>query len=91
MEPKIKLQSKKLPSGRYQIHFSTTGPEGDWYGYLLAEPRTPLQEVVMKISRHVGAAASPDRYFQPNLFSLRSREVRANRIFLFKRKYHEAA
>jgi len=64
---------------------STSGPEGDWYGYLLAEPRTPLQEVVMKISRHVEAAASPDRYFQPNLFSLRSREVRVNRIFLFKR------
>jgi hypothetical protein len=91
MEPKIKLHSKKLPSGRYQIRFTTSGPDGDWYGYVLAEPRTPLHEVFMKISRHVEAASAPDRYFQQNLFSLRSREARANRIFLFKRKYHEAA
>ncbi|MFZ5970186.1 MAG: hypothetical protein ACOYXA_01220 [Bacteroidota bacterium] len=81
---KLKLQSKKLDSGRVQVNFTTEGFSNNYYGYLLAESSTSLREVVEKIQRHVGAMKSSDRYFQPNLFSLGKRQVNSDRILIFK-------
>jgi hypothetical protein len=86
MEFKLKLKSKKLGSGRFQVQFATEGFRSDFYGYLLAEPKTSLREVVEKIQRHLGAAQTTDRYLQPNLFSLGSRHVNSGRVMIFRRQ-----
>ncbi len=86
MDFKLRLKSKKLESGRFQVNFSTEGFVMDYYGYLLTEPQTSLREVVEKIQKHLGAAQSTeDRYFQPNLFSLGKREVNSGRVMIFRR------
>jgi hypothetical protein len=85
MDFKLKLKSKKLDSGNYQVNFSTEGFRDDYYGYLLTEPRTSLREVVEKIQRHLGAVQTSDRYFQPNLFSLGKRHTNSGKVMLFRR------
>ena len=85
MDFKLKLKSKKLDSGKYQVNFSTEGFRSDYYGYLLTEPRTSLREVVEKIQRHLGAIQVSDRYSQPNLFSLGRRKMSSGRVWMFRR------
>ena len=82
---KLNLRSKKLSSGRYQIGFSTEGTNDGYYGYLLAEPRTSVTEVVDKINRHIKAMADSERYLQRNLFSFGNRENRSGKILVFKK------
>ena len=82
---KLKLSSKRLDSGRFQINFSTEGFDDGYYGYLLAESKTSVREVVEKISRHLQAFHQTDKYFQPNLFSLGNRKINSGRIMIFKR------
>lgn len=82
---KLKIQSKKLNSGRYQINFSTDALASGYYGYLLAEPQTSVNEIIEKISRHLLAANNEERYFQHNLFSLGKRKVNSGRILIFKK------
>jgi len=82
---KLKLKSKKLDSGKYQVNFSTEGFRSDYYGYLLTEPRTSLREVVEKIQRHLGLIQDSNRYFQPNLFSLGRRQTSSGRVLLYRR------
>lgn len=82
---KLKIRSKKLDSGRFQVDFATDGFSDNYYGYVLAESQTPVQEVVEKIQRHLEALQTSDRYFQPNLFSLGRREVNTGRIMIFKK------
>ena len=85
METKqVRLKSRKLPSGRYQVEFSVGYPEA-YYGYVLAEPRTPLRDVMEKIQRHVSAALEPERYLQRNLFSVLKRTPTSGRIVVYKR------
>jgi hypothetical protein len=85
MDFKLRLKSKRLGSGKFQVNFTTEGFLMDYYGYMLTEPRTSLREVVEKIQRHLGAMQSTDRYFQPNLFSLGRREVNSGRVMIFRR------
>ncbi len=80
---KLKLTSKRLSSGRFQVNFSAEGFQKPCYGYLLADPKSTVTDVINKISRHVRAMQSKDSYFQRNLFSLHSRNVHSGRILLF--------
>lgn len=82
---KLKLKSKKLVSGKFQVNFSTEGIQPNFNGYLLAEPFTPVQEVIDKINRHVGFMNNRPRYFQRNLFSLGNREVNSGKILIFQK------
>ncbi len=88
---KLKLTSKRLDSGRFQVNFSTHILSQEFYGYLLAEPKTPVREVVEKISRHVDAMRHSERYFQRNLFSLTHRKANSGRILIFKTEKRKAA
>jgi hypothetical protein len=81
---KIKLQTKKLHSGRFQVSFNTEGSEG-FYGYLLAEPNTSVTDIIEKIGRHVNAMQTPERYFQRNLYSFSSRQSNSGRILIYKK------
>lgn len=82
---KLKIKSKKLGSGRFQVDFATDGFSDNYYGYVLAESKTSVREVVEKIQRHLEAVKTSDKYFQPNLFSLGRREVNSGRIMIFKK------
>ena len=88
---KLKMTSKRLDSGRFQVNFSTHFQSQEFYGYLLAESQTPVREVVEKISRHVDAMKCSERYFQRNLFSLTHREANSGRILIFKSEKRKAA
>ncbi|MBX2916525.1 MAG: hypothetical protein KF856_14745 [Cyclobacteriaceae bacterium] len=81
---KLKIETKKLQSGRFQVNFST-GNDGGYYGYLLAEPQTAVSEILSKINRHIAAFDNSERYFQRNLFSLGNRKANSGRILIFKR------
>lgn len=85
MDSKLKLTSRRLKSGKFQVNFITKGFSQECYGYLLAEAKTSVTEVVSKINRHVSAMQSADRYYQRNLFSLCKKEVNSGRILIFKR------
>ena len=80
----LKIQSKKLKSGRFQIQFKTVGFEHGYYGYLLAEPKTSLNEVIEKINRHLGEMENTGRYFHRNLFSVRKQSTNTGKILIFK-------
>ncbi|GHN03245.1 hypothetical protein WSM22_47340 [Cytophagales bacterium WSM2-2] len=82
---KLKLKSKKLQSGKFQIGFSTEGFANGYYGYLLAEPHTSVTEVIEKIDRHIRAMGDSQRYLQRNLFSFGSRQLNSGRILIFKK------
>jgi hypothetical protein len=83
--PKLRIRSKRLSSGRFQVNFSTDDYSCGYYGYLLAEPRTTVSEVLEKIGRHLEAANNEDRYFQRNLFSLGKRKISSGKILIFKK------
>ncbi len=80
---KLKLTSKKLPSGRFQVRFTVDGFSQPCYGYLLADPQSTVTAVVEKIRRHVFAMQERESYFQRNLYSLHSRNVHSGRILVF--------
>lgn len=81
----MKIKSKRLKSGRFQVNFSTVGFSNEYYGYLLTEAKTSVTDVIEKINRHVHAMQSSDRYYQRNLFSMCKKEVNSGRILIFKR------
>lgn len=85
MTSKLKLKSRKLESGRFQVNFSTVGSGDEYYGYMLAEAQTSVSEIISKINRHLTAMQNSDRYYQRNLFSLCKKEVNSGRILVFKR------
>jgi hypothetical protein len=88
---RLKLGSRKLLSGKYQVNFSTEGPTEEFYGYLLAEPQTPVREVVEKISRHLEAMHCSERYHQRNLYSLTNRQINTGKILIFRSEKRNAA
>lgn len=88
---RLNLTSKKLNSGRFQVNFTTEGFSQELYGYLLAEPKTSVREVVEKINRHIDAMRCSDRYYQRNLFSLTNREANSGKILIYKSENRKAA
>lgn len=88
---RLNLTSKKLNSGRFQVNFTTEGFSQELYGYLLAEPKTSVREVVEKINRHIDAMRCSDRYYQRNLFSLTNREANSGKILIYKSESRKAA
>jgi len=85
MDSRIRLRSKRLKSGKFQVNFSTTGLGQECYGYLLAEAKTSVSDIIRKINKHVFAMQDADRYYQRNLFSLCKKEVNSGKILIFKR------
>jgi hypothetical protein len=85
MNGRLKLSSKRLTSGRFQVNFVTEGPNG-FYGYMLAESQTSVREVILKIEEHMRGVQNSDRYFQPSLFSMGRKSPKNEPIMIFKSK-----
>jgi hypothetical protein len=81
----IRLTSKRLASGRFQVNFFAEGLIQPCYGYLLVDKHSLVSEVVDKIRRHAFAMQARDSYFQRNLLSLHSRNVHSGKILVFAR------
>lgn len=68
---KLKLSSKKLHSGRHQIKFEVKhAKKRSIYGYLLAEPKSSLREVVEKILNRFYFIQEKDLYYHGHLYSM---------------------
>lgn len=79
----LRLTSRRLSSGRFQVNFSAEGFDQPCYGYLLADKESLVADVIEKIRRHVLAMQNRDAYFQRNLLSLHSKNIHSGRILLF--------
>lgn len=79
----LRLTSRRLSSGRFQVNFSAEGFDQPCYGYLLADKESLVSDVIEKIRRHVLAMQNRDAYFQRNLLSLHSKNIHSGRILLF--------
>ena len=72
-EYNLKLFSKKLSSGNYQIRFQAALPEDkNMYGYMLVQPGTTLKWVVQRIVTKLKKAHRSD-FQQEHLYALGSR------------------
>jgi hypothetical protein len=68
---KIRIQPKKLPSGKCQVRFEAYWPNsGSCYGYMLTEADTPLREMMGSLQAQLGMMRDKDRFFHTNLYSL---------------------
>jgi len=62
---KLKLTTKKLNSGKFQVKFQAFhSTQKSLYGYLLSDPHTTLKEVVERIHNHL--AWRQQEYFHNN-------------------------
>lgn len=81
---KLKISSKRLKSGKCQIKFEFVQANvSSFYGYILAEGKTPLREVVTTIYERTKSFSVGD-YFHDHLFHIQKRNFPQHHIFLFK-------
>lgn len=77
---RLRISSKRLKSGKVQVSFKYIGKkEQEQTGYLLAEPKTSLKEVIHTIMDDLSNSSS--QRFHRHLFSLG--KVRQNKDFVF--------
>lgn len=82
---KLKLQSKKLKSGKVQVKFSviSSGKRG-CYGYVLTEAETTLKEVVKGIELKVQLLKDADQYYHQHLYSLNKSQNDPTQFLIFR-------
>lgn len=81
----LKLECKKLSSGKCQVKFYTKGMwSEDFYGYALVAAEKPLVEVVREIKRKLMRVGDVNNYFQQNLFSIKRNRSRERDFVIFK-------
>ncbi|MEM0939912.1 MAG: hypothetical protein AAF600_13685 [Bacteroidota bacterium] len=68
---KLKITSKKLSSGRFQVKFSATIKSDKCiYGYLLVEPSETLKSVIKKIRKRLNMLDQSDEYQHFHLYQI---------------------
>ncbi|MDH5475196.1 MAG: hypothetical protein OEX22_05845 [Cyclobacteriaceae bacterium] len=81
---KLKIDSKKLNSGKHQVRFQTQNEnEKNRYGYVLAEKDSTLKEVVEQIRIELQKMKKGDLYFHSHLYSLGKAKQQSN-VFVFE-------
>ncbi|SMG40769.1 hypothetical protein SAMN05661096_02805 [Marivirga sericea] len=86
MDVKVKLSSKRLISGRCQVHFrvQTQSGESSWYGYTLAEPQDTLRDVVGRIKNRFSSAEDKISLHQKVLYNLNGECRERNDVMIFR-------
>ncbi|WKK87511.1 hypothetical protein QYS48_12815 [Marivirga arenosa] len=86
MDVKIKLSSKRLNSGRCQVHFHVKAKAGEssWYGYTLADPHDTLSEVVDRIRGRFSSAEDKISLHQKVLYHLNDAYREHDNLMIFK-------
>lgn len=68
---KIRIFSKKLPSGKCQVKFYLTTKRGNpYYGYMLVESGRTVRNVVETILEKLKDIDQPDRYYHKHLYNM---------------------
>ena len=81
----IKIESKKLKSGKCQIKFQTNGLlSEEFYGYALVEGEKTLREVIREIKLKLSKMRNLDNYYQRNLYSIQRDRIQENDFVIFK-------
>jgi len=81
----IKIESKKLQSGKCQVKFQTHGMlSEDFYGYALVEGEKTLRDVIMEIKVKLSRVGKLDNYYQRNLYSIKRDRIHENDFVIFK-------
>lgn len=83
--PKLKLQSKKLQSGKVQVKFSTSSPgKQNCYGYVLTDAASTLKEVVSWIQWKLQSMEDVDQYYHQHLYSLNKSKFDGSGFMVFR-------
>lgn len=81
----IKIESKRLQSGRCQVKFRTCGMFGeDYYGYTLVDGEKTLREVIAELKAKLRKSGGPNNFYQRNLYSLQRNRTLENDLVIFK-------
>lgn len=81
---KLRIDSKKLNSGKYQVRFQTQNEGGkEKYGYILVNEGSTLKEVVDQIRGELQKMTKSDLYFHAHLYSLGKTKQPSN-VFIFE-------
>lgn len=81
----IKIESKRLKSGKCQVKFFARGLlKDDFYGYTLVEGDKTLMEIVREIKVKLTNIGNINNYYQQNLFSIKRNRPHAEGFVIFR-------
>ncbi len=83
--PKLRLQSKKLQSGKVQVKFSASASgKKSCYGYVLTDAASTLKEVVDWIQWKLQTMEDVDQYYHQHLYSLNKSKFDGSKFMVFR-------
>ncbi|MEQ8904121.1 hypothetical protein [Ekhidna sp.] len=81
---KLKISSKKLNSGRYQVKFfATIRRDKELYGYVLVEADETLKSVIKRIRRRLKELDSSVEYHHFHLYNI-GQETQPSNVIIFE-------
>ena len=81
----LKIESKKLKSGKCQVKFRTSGLlQEEFYGYALVDGDRTMTEIVHEIKSKLVRIGKIDDYYQQNLFSIQRNLPMQQNFVIFK-------
>ena len=81
----IKIESKKIKSGKCQVKFFARGLlKDDFYGYLLVDGEKTLTQVVQELKIKLTKIGNIHNYYQQNLFSIKRNQPPKEDFVIFK-------
>jgi len=83
---KLKLCSKKLDSGKFQVKFyaSKGAEEQDLYGYVLVDAKDTLKRVVTTITGRLNLMEEASEYYHTHLYAVRKTPLPKSDFIIFK-------
>jgi len=83
---KLKLCSKKLESGKFQVKFyaSKGACSEDMYGYVLVDAKDTLKRVVGTIKNRLLLMEEANEYYHTHLFAVRKAPPPTSEFMIFK-------
>ena len=81
---KIKIHSKKLPSGNCQVKFYLTTLNGNpYYGYILVDSTKTVHYVIETILKKLDGIDQPDEYYHKHLYNVGTRSIFDSTFIVF--------
>jgi hypothetical protein len=82
----IKIESKKLNSGKCQVKFYITGISSmELYGYTLVDSERTLTDVMRELKEKLFKMGGYENFYQDNLFSInRNNPIFTDNMVIFK-------
>jgi hypothetical protein len=83
---KLKLCSKKLDSGKFQVKFyaSKGTQDQDLYGYVLVDAKDTLKRVVTTIKSRLNLMEEADEYYHTHLYAVRKAPPPKSDFIIFR-------